>query len=176
MSDLFKIINTKLDDLPFIYELFEHSIAYQEAKGYPVWRNYDKGAIVRDIEEKNQYKVVNRDGIGIVFSVGYRDRVIWRALDQGESMYLHRIVVNPAFKGQKLFGLIIDWAKDHITEKGLKTIRMDTWAVNTNIINYYTGFGFEVVETYTTPDTPELPVHNRKLPLTLMEYRNPSKI
>jgi hypothetical protein len=159
MSDLFKIINTKLDDLPFIYELFEHSIAYQEAKGYPVWRNYDKGAIVRDIEEKNQYKVVNRDGIGIVFSVGYRDRVIWRALDQGESMYLHRIVVNPAFKGQKLFGLI-----------------MDTWAVNTNIINYYTGFGFEVVETYTTPDTPELPVHNRKLPLTLMEYRNPSKI
>ena len=48
---------------------------------------------------------------------------------------------------------------------------MDTWAENANIIQYYQGFGFHVIENFTTPDTPVLPVHNRKLSLTLMEYK-----
>jgi ribosomal protein S18 acetylase RimI-like enzyme len=166
----YKIINTEITDLPFIYELFEHSINYQEKKGYPVWRNYDRNAIVRDIENNNQYKIIADVTIAMVFSVAYTDKVIWRERDQGDSIYLHRIVINPEFKGQKLFGLVVEWSKTHIKNKGLRSIRMDTWAANPNIINYYKGFGFNVVENYTTPDTPDLPVHNRNLALTLLEY------
>lgn len=168
--ETFKIVNTDLNDLPFINDLFDKSIKYQEAKGYPVWRDFDRGAIVRDIEAGNQYKAVNDQGIGIVFSVAYKDAVIWRELDKGESIYLHRIVVNPEFKGQKLFGLIVEWAIDHIDRMKLRTVRMDTWAANTNIIEYYKTFGFKVIETFTTADTAELPVHNRNLALTLLEY------
>lgn len=164
------IVNTEMADLPLIHELFQHSISYQEKKGYPVWKNYDKGAIARDIQEKNQYKIVVNSAVAMVFSVAYRDKIIWREMDRGESVYLHRIVVNPAFKGQKLFGSILQWSLDHIREKGLKSVRMDTWAANPTIIEYYKGFGFKVVENYTTPDTPELPVHNRNLALTLLEY------
>jgi GNAT superfamily N-acetyltransferase len=171
ITDPFTILHTELSDLPFIYTLFDHSIVYQEKNGYPVWRDYDKHAIVRDIENKNQYKAVNKQGTGIIFSVAYHDKIIWRAHDKGESVYLHRIVVNPDFKGQKLFGLIVDWAIEHIHQKGLRSIRMDTWAANKTIIKYYQSFGFEVIEDYTTPDTPELPVHNRNLALTLMEYK-----
>jgi GNAT superfamily N-acetyltransferase len=168
----YSIHNTEMGDLPFIYELFEQSILYQEKKGYPVWKDYDKGAIVKDIQNGNQYKVVIDSSIAIVFSVAYHDKVIWRERDKGESIYLHRIVVNPEFKGQKLFGSIIAWCRDHIRNKGLSSIRMDTWAANPTIINYYKTFGFEVVENFTTPNTPELPVHNRNLALTLLEYRN----
>jgi ribosomal protein S18 acetylase RimI-like enzyme len=171
MTNQFEIVNTVPADLPFIHRLFEYSIAYQEQKGYPVWKNYDKNSIVKDIENKNQYKAVNQNGIGIVFSVNYRDKIIWREKDTGESVYLHRIVVNPDFKGQRLFDQIVKWAIEHIKDKGLKSIRMDTWAANPTIIEYYKTFGFEIVENYTTPDTPELPVHNRNLPLTLLEYR-----
>jgi len=38
-------------------------------------------------------------------------------------------------------------------------------------VAYYKGFGFNVIENYTTPDTVELPVHNRKLAVTLSEYK-----
>ena len=172
MPKKYQIINTELADLSFIHKLFEHSITYQESKGYPVWRNYDKEAIVQDINNKNQYKAVINKTIGIVFSVNYHDKIIWRECDNGDSIYLHRIVVNPEFKGQKLFGLVLEWAIDHIKSKGLNTIRMDTWAANPTIINYYKSFGFETIENYTTPDTPALPVHNRNLPLTLLEYKN----
>jgi ribosomal protein S18 acetylase RimI-like enzyme len=165
------VINTEMSDLAEVFKLFDHSISYQEQKGYPVWRNYDKNAIIKDIEDQNQYKVVIDSKMAIVFSVCYTDKLIWRALDKGESIYLHRIVVNPAFKGQKLFGTILEWAIEHSRKKGLRNVRMDTWAANPTIIEYYKSFGFSFVENYTTPPSDELPVHNRNLALTLLEYR-----
>jgi ribosomal protein S18 acetylase RimI-like enzyme len=165
------IQHTTPEDLPLIHELFEHSIAYQEHHGYPDWKNYDRNAIVRDIETGNQYKIVMDGLTALVFSVAYQDKIIWREADQQNAVYLHRMVINPQFKGQRLFGLVLAWCKQHIREKGLRFIRMDTWAANLNIIGYYKTFGFEVVESFTLPDTPELPVHNRNLPVTLLEYR-----
>lgn len=168
---MISVVHTQITDLPQIFELFEHSIHYQEKNGYPVWRNYDKQAIVKDIETGNQYKVVVDSTIAIVFSARYTDKIIWRSLDTGNSMYLHRIVVNPAFKGHRLFGIILNWAIEHSTQKKLSSIRMDTWAANPTIIDYYKSFGFRVIENFTTPDSEELPVHNRNLALTLLEYK-----
>jgi ribosomal protein S18 acetylase RimI-like enzyme len=169
--NMIEIINSEMSDLGQIFELFEHSIDYQEKKGYPVWKNYDKNALLKDIVERNQYKVVMDFKSAIVFSVRYSDKVIWRHLDNGNSIYLHRIVVNPDFKGQKLFGAILDWAIAHSKQKGMSSIRMDTWAENPTLIQYYKSFGFEFIERYMTPDSEELPVHNRKLALALLEYK-----
>ena len=171
MDTQYKIINTEKNDLPLIFEFFEYSINYQEKHGYPVWRHYDKNVVVKDVENKNQYKIMVDSTMAMVFSVRYTDKLIWRELDRGDAIYLHRIVVNPEFKGRKLFGLILEWAIDHVKQKGLSFIRMDTWAANPTIINYYKTFGFQIIETFTTPDSPELPVHNRKLSLTLLEYK-----
>jgi ribosomal protein S18 acetylase RimI-like enzyme len=168
---MIEVINTEVDDLGQIFQFFEYSINYQEKKGYPVWRNYDKNSIIKDIEDKNQYKVVVDSKTAIVFSVRYADKVIWRELDNGKSIYLHRIVVNPEFKGRKLFGTILEWVIGHSKQKSLTRIRMDTWADNPTIINYYKSFGFTIIENYTTPDSEELPVHNRNLALTLLEYK-----
>lgn len=166
-----EVINTDARDMQQIFELFDFSIQYQDQKGYPIWRNYDRNTIAKDIKEKNQYKIVIESRIAIIFSVRYFDKIIWRELDRGNSIYLHRIVVNPLFKGQRLFGAILEWAIEHSKPNGLNTVRMDTWAENSTIINYYKSFGFTIVENYTTPDDEELPIHNRNLALTLLEYK-----
>jgi GNAT superfamily N-acetyltransferase len=165
-----QILNTSLTDLEDIYSLFDHSIAYQEKHGYPSWRNYDRNAIIKDINNGDQYKVMIDGKTGIVFSAYYADKVIWRHYDKGDAVYLHRIVVNPAFKGQKLFGLVLDWSVEQCRQRKLNSVRMDTWAANPWILEYYKRFGFRVVENFTTPDTEDLPVHNRNLALTLLEY------
>ena len=170
MINPYEVRNTELSDLVLIFGMFEQSITYQEKKGYPVWRNYDRNAIIKDIENRNQYKVVVDLKTAIVFSVCYTDKIIWRHFDKGNSIYLHRIVVNPEFKGQKLFGKILDWAISHGKQKGLTSIRMDTWAANPTIIEYYKTFGFKIIEHFTTPDSTKLPVHNRNLALTLLEF------
>ncbi|MBI1767886.1 MAG: GNAT family N-acetyltransferase [Bacteroidetes bacterium] len=169
MISQFKIENTTAEDLEFIYELFDLSVKYQESKGYPTWKNYDKEALIKDVENKNQYKVMVDSQPGIIFSVRYSDKIIWREMDQEDAIYLHRIVVNPVFKGLKLFGEILSWAIDQAKQKRLKSIRMDTWANNPKIIEYYTGFGFRFIENYTTSNSLELPAHNRNLALTLLE-------
>jgi ribosomal protein S18 acetylase RimI-like enzyme len=171
MRGQYKIENTTPTDLEFIYELFDHSIKYQEKNGYPAWRGYDKGALIRDVENKNQYKIILDSQIGIVFSVCYADNVIWREKEKGDSIYLHRIVVNPSCKGQKLFGLVLDWTLEHAKQKGLCFVRMDTWADNPKIIDYYKSFGFTFMGNYTTPDSVELPSHNRNLAMALLELK-----
>ncbi len=169
------VTNTSLSDLPQIFEFFEASILYQERNGYPSWRNYDRSAVERDVIEGHQYKVVFGSQIGLVFSVAYRDPIIWRERDRSDALYLHRIVVNPMFKGQRLFSHLLDWAILHAEQKKLMNIRMDTWALNPTIIKYYESFGFKQIENFVTPDTTELPVHNRKLALTLLEFQRPVK-
>jgi ribosomal protein S18 acetylase RimI-like enzyme len=166
----YEIRSTAISDMELIFDLFEQSIIYQQKKGYPVWRNYDKDAIKNDIENKNQYKVVIASKPALVFSVCYDDVLIWREHEKGDAIYLHRIVVNPEFKGQKLFGAIVDWSVNHCRQKSLKKVRIDTWANNPTIIDYYKSFGFRFIENYTTPDNPELPAHDRNLSLALLEY------
>ena len=54
-------------------------------------------------------------------------KLIWRDLDKEDSIYLHRIVVNPEFKGWKLFGTILNWATEHSKQKAFGRIPIDTW-------------------------------------------------
>ena len=166
-----EIINSTHADLPQIFELFDQSIRYQQRKGFPVWKNYDQNVIVKDIEHKHHFKVLVDSKTAMVFSIRYSDKLIWRERDQDDAIYLHRIVVNPEFKGRKLFGDIFNWAIEQARMRMLHYVRMDTWATNANIIEYYKSFGFVFVENYTTPDSEELPVHNRNLALALLEYK-----
>ena len=119
-----QIDHTTPNDLHHVFRLFDESIKYQESHGYPAWRNYDKNAIIKDIEDKLQFKIVVSTDIAIVFSIRYSDPIIWRHVDKGDAIYLHRIVVNPAFKGQKLFGKILEWAVARCKEKGLSSVRI----------------------------------------------------
>lgn len=164
-----EIVNTTLSDQDDVFSFFEQSIVYQEKNGHISWRNYDRKAVLRDIENKMQFKIVVNGMTAMVFSVCFSDPLIWRQRDQGDAIFLHRIVVNPLFKGRRLFGTIVEWAVAVAREKQLRFVRMDTWAKNPTIIKYYQTFGFELVELFTTPNTNELPVHNRNLDLALLQ-------
>ena len=107
MSKSTKVINTTQDDLDTIYGLFESAIAYQRKNTYPVWKGYDKNALIKDIEEGNQYKITMGKDIAMLFSVCYSDPLIWGERENGNALYLHRIVVNPAYKGNKLFAMVL---------------------------------------------------------------------
>ncbi len=165
----FKIVNTTKDDVRIIFWLFDQAINLQGEKGYKVWDGIDKPALNTDIENGLQYKIVEGDDILCVFSVQHNDPFIWRDRDQNDAIYLHRIVVNPNFKGQKQFERVLSWAKQFVRQNNLRYVRMDTWADNKKIIDYYRSFGFEFIENYKTTNAPELPLQNRNLNVALLE-------
>src|SRR5690606_13704363 len=167
------IVNTVRGDLPVIYCLFEASIKYQESKQFPSWRNYDRQAVENDVESRSLYKVVVDGTIAIVFTIRTEDAVIWRHHENGDAVYLHRIVVNPQFKGQRMFGHITDWAIEYCKQHGLKYVRMDTWANNPNLIRYYCGFGFRFIENYRSEEhTSELQSRENLVCRLLLEKNN----
>ena len=166
----YQILNTEKSDLNFICTLFDAAIAYQKRKNYTVWKGYDTDLLKKEIENNRQFKIVANGEILCVFSVCYADPVIWREMDRGDAIYLHRIVVNPEHKGKKQFKKVLDWAIAEAESENLRFIRMDTWADNQNIIEYYKSFGFKFLENYTTPDSPELAFQYRKQKLALLEY------
>ena len=167
----YQIINTEDADLAFIYHLFEEAIVYHKRNGYPVWRGYDKAVLDKDRAEKRQYKIMIDGEISFLFSVCYSDEFVWRERNAEPAIYMHRMVVNPKYKGRKLAKTAFDWAKEEAFKKGIKRIRLDTWADNPQIIDYYKSFGFNFVEYFSTPDTPDLPLQQRGNEVILLEMR-----
>ena len=170
-TEFYLIKNTSTKDLDFIYTLFNEAITYIKKNNYVGWTTYDKNFIKQDISKKLQYKITKGNNILCVFSICFTDVLIWREMEKGDAIYLHRIVVNSAFKGHKQFQKILNWNIEFAKEKGLKYIRMDTWANNPNIIEYYKSFGFTHIEDYNTPNTTELPEQHRNLKVALLEMK-----
>ena len=171
VTDKIKIVNTTIDDLDQVMQLFQKAIELQGKNGYKVWEEIDKAGLEKDINSQLQYKIVQNDDILCVFSVQFNDPYIWRNRDKDDAIYLHRIVVNPVFKGQKQFEKVLNWAKQFALENRLRFVRMDTWADNMKIIEYYKSFGFRFIENYKTANEPELPIQNRNLEVALLEMK-----
>lgn len=171
MIDDIKIVTTTKEDFPNIFWLFDQAMELQGKNGYKVWESIDKIALQKDIDEGLQFKIVKNNDILCIFSIQHNDPFIWRNRDQNDAIYLHRNVVNPNFKGQKQFQKVLNWAKQFAKQNNLKFVRMDTWADNIKIIQYYKTFGFEFIENYKTQNTTELPLQNRNLNVALLELK-----
>lgn len=170
-NEEYQILNTTTADLERIYWLFEEAIAYQKRNNYVGWNSYDKDFIKLDIEQKLQFKVCTGNDMLCIFSICFNDELIWRTREKGDAIYLHRIVVNPNFKGQKQFEKVLAWAIKFAKERQVSYLRMDTWADNSHIINYYKSYGFKFLENYTTPNTLNLPLQHRNLNVALLEMK-----
>ena len=163
------IVQTTKGDLPIVLWLFEEAMKLRNQNGYKVWDNIDQKGIEQDILEGLQYKIVNGKDIVCIFSIQYNDPFIWHNLDKNDAIYLHRIVVNQNYKGQKQFEKVLFWTIEHAIQQNRKFIRMDTWADNQQLIDYYKSFGFRFIKNYQTTDTKELPTQNRNLNVALLE-------
>jgi DNA-binding MarR family transcriptional regulator/GNAT superfamily N-acetyltransferase len=168
ISDLC-IVNTTLDDLHLVYWLFDQAIVYQQQHGYPEWKGYEKKALIAEVDQHLQYKIVQYHHVLGIFSVSYSDPATWGEWDSGNALFLHRVITHPQFKGQRVFGKVREWALQQAKEKGLGYIRIDTWTDNPAIIAFYEGYGFQVVTARITPDSPDLHAQNRNLRVTLMQ-------
>ncbi|ULQ51984.1 GNAT family N-acetyltransferase [Flavihumibacter fluvii] len=170
MAMNYTITNAAVNDLPVVYQLFEEAILFQERNNYIGWKSYDKEFIQSDIQNGLLFKIINaEDVIACIFSICYSDSLIWRDKEKGDAVYLHRIVLNRQFAGERIFKKVLEWARGFAAAKKLKYIRMDTWAENEKLIGYYKSHGFSFIENYTTADTVELPVQHRNLNVALLE-------
>lgn len=164
-----QVCNTNLSDFKTILWLFDEAINLQSKNSYKVWESVDVNALEKDVLNNLQYKIEQNENILCVFSVQNSDPFIWQDKDRNDAIYLHRIVTNPNFKGQRLFEKVLTWAIQFAKQNNREYLRMDTWADNHQLIAYYKSFGFRFIENYKTTDTEKLPIQNRNLNVALLE-------
>ena len=164
-----EILNSTIHDLTAIFERYDDAIAHQKAVSHLHWLPFDPKMVEAEIEAGRQWKIVIDGQIACVFATAYSDPAIWGEKDADPSVYLHRIVTNPAFRGQNFVGAIVDWAKQHGQMLGKKFVRLDTLSDNLKLKEVYVRNGFEFIGIVRPSDPATLPSHYSGISLGLFE-------
>ncbi|MEO6001468.1 MAG: GNAT family N-acetyltransferase [Chitinophagaceae bacterium] len=153
------IVNSTINDINTIFELYEAGTTYQKSVSNKHWKGFERALVEKEIEENRQWKIIIDDQIACVFATAYNDPFIWLGKDKDPSIYIHRIVTNPLFRGNGFTKHIVEWAKQFAKENGEKFIRLDTGSGNDKLNNYYVSCGFKYLGIKEYPDTDNLPKH-----------------
>jgi uncharacterized damage-inducible protein DinB/GNAT superfamily N-acetyltransferase len=163
------ILHSTPADLAAIFALFEKAVGYQKTKFQKHWQGFDQELIRQEIAEKRHWKILLEGRLALIFSVTYEDPLIWDDKNADAAIYIHRIASDPLFRGRGFMKQIMAWAQGHARARGKNFIRMDTWADNQNLINYYVDCGFKCLGIKQLIKTVGLPRHYEGNDLSLFE-------
>ncbi|MEO8561539.1 MAG: GNAT family N-acetyltransferase [bacterium] len=162
-------------DLPSIRAAYADGRAIQREQSAPVWPEFSDSAILAEIEGGRLFRVLDGDELAGVFSVAYDDAAIWGELERNAHIYLHRIARAAGYHGRGVINAVLDWARTECELQERAGLRMDTWASNTALIDYYIRLGFKLVGRRIIPADTRLPAHYHGLELALLEQPRASR-
>jgi GNAT superfamily N-acetyltransferase len=163
--------NSTVNDFDRIIELYDAAITYQKTKFKRNWQRFNDEMIRKEISERRQWKIIMNNEIACIFATAFSDPHIWKERNADPSVYLHRIVTNPSYRGNHFIRHIIDWARSYGKDNQLEYVRMDTWGDNDELVRYYQQCGFTLLGTVTPEETGELPKHYSCITLALLEIK-----
>ena len=164
-----QIINSTEPDIETIFTFYDYAIAYQKTKFNKHWQGFDLDLVEKEISENRQWKIIVDGEIVCVFAITFNDEVIWGERDKQPSIYIHRIVTHPDYRGKNYVKDIVEWAKEYGKENNRQFIRLDTWGDNEKLIQHYTNCGFTFLGLSPEMKSELLPKHYDSLRLSLFE-------
>jgi ribosomal protein S18 acetylase RimI-like enzyme len=169
MESQIEVINNNPEDIETVFEFYDMAVAHQKKVFNKHWQGFSRELVQTEIAENRQYKILINGEVAGIFAVTFNDPEIWEEKDAQPSIYIHRIVTHPNFRGYGIVNLIIDWAKEYAQNNQIEFIRMDTWADNEKLLAYYTSCGFNHVGCIKVKANSGLPKHYEGISLNLFE-------
>lgn len=164
-----QIINSTDDDLLAIFNLYKAATAFQKTVFYKHWQGFEESLIIKEISEGRQFKIMIDDIIVCIFAIAFNDETIWGKMDESPSVYIHRIVTHPNYRGNNYVKTIMEWAINFGSVNGKQFVRMDTWGDNQKLIDYYQKCGFTFIGLSDKITNDSLPAHYQGIQLSLFE-------
>ena len=137
-------------DLDLVVEIVDEAAAWLHAKGITKqWPSPTPSAfkefMAQQIVRGDVYLARLADGQAVgTFRFDWTDVDLWRD-DSNDGGYVHTFAIRNGAHGQGVGVAMIEWAKQHVRERGKKFLRLDCWGENEPLKNYYTGLGFTLV-------------------------------
>ena len=162
---------SKIHDIDAIFKLYDQAAEFQKTVFHKHWAGFERSLVEKEIAESRQWKILSNGEIACIFAITFNDPLIWREKDSDPSIYIHRIVTNPSFRGGQYVKDIVKWALEYAPGIGKEFIRMDTWGDNEKLKEYYLSCGFEYLGITQMDNTDGLPKHYEGLSLALFEIK-----
>jgi ribosomal protein S18 acetylase RimI-like enzyme len=164
------IKNVTAADIEHVFELYKIAANYQqEKKTVIVWPNFNREMVATEIIENRQFKLLVNTEVVCIWALTFSDEQIWEDRNKDSALYIHRIAINPNFRGNKYIDIIVNWAKEFALKKGIRFIRLDTLGNNTKLIEHYKNAGFHFLGLFNLKNTSNLPDHYKQAPVCLFE-------
>lgn len=161
-------------DIPRIKELYDEAIAFQRREGHPYWKTLDLEVVAADIAAGSQYMLSVDHHTAGIFSFcppSPMDEDLWQGMQPHAARYINRIIVGRRWQGLSLFAPMLAWCERETLRLELDRLRLDTWADNRHLSDYYSRYGFVYQGERTTSDGPDLSPQYRGVRLAIMEKR-----
>ncbi len=166
-----KITNSNLKDIQNIQNLYTDAITYQkEKKGLP-WPTIDKKLIEQEISENRQWKLIIDEEIACIWMTTFNDPEIWQQKNDDPSVYIHRIAMNPKFRGHNILSKVFDWSKDYAIQNQKFFLRLDIASINPGLITVYVKNGFKFIDIHEMGFSKNLPSHYHNTAVCLLEMK-----
>ena len=170
------IKNVTASDIEKIFAFYKIASNYQrEKKTVIVWPDFDREMVLNEIAENRQFKLLVNNEVVCIWAITFSDEQIWEDSNTDSAIYIHRIAVNPNFRGNNYIATITNWAKEYALKKEIQFIRLDTLGENKNLITHYKNAGFHFLGLFNLKNTSNLPDHYKLAPVCLFEmdlYKN----
>jgi len=164
-----QIQNSTIENLDTIFHLYRLATDFQTTKFWVQWPEFDRQLVIDEIKENRQWQLCIADTIACVWATTFDDPDIWEEKNVDPAVYIHRIAVNPAFRGQHLVMAIVEWAKTFALQNDKQYIRLDTVGENHQLIQHYQKCGFDFLGLSTLKHTDQLPSHYKNATVSLFQ-------
>lgn len=170
MSNQMKIRPSMHSDIGAFRNFWDSALVYQKARQLPLWPPFPESHVEEEIRAGLHFSSDFPDGVlAGYFSVALSDALIWTGEERGDAIYIHRMCVNPLRKGSNLAQSALAWSRGYASSLGRKFVRMDTWADNQRLVDYYVSCGFHYIGDRQLGDVSGLPPHYSNIRLALFQ-------
>jgi len=154
-------------DIHIIEKILLNTAKWVSEIGKPLWsaENVAWEKLSKNYQTGDFY-IAYADGIpsGCMALIDY-DPLFWPDVKKGESLYIHKLSVIKSARKTGIADALMDFFKAQGTNRGIKTIRLDTDALRSKTRAFYEWHGFEFVKekvmgtfhvafyVYNLPDT-----------------------
>lgn len=138
-------------DIDGVMEIISQSQQYFKEQGIDQWQNGypNKEVIKNDISNENSYVLLKDNKILATTVISFDGEETYNKIYDGKWLsnedyaVIHRVAVDTNHKGLGLAGKIIDEAKKKCSERGIKSIKVDTHEDNESMQRLLLKNGFE---------------------------------
>ncbi|MEP7270289.1 MAG: GNAT family N-acetyltransferase [Acidobacteriota bacterium] len=155
-------------DIESLKDLFRAAIAWQTRRGVSTFGEFTDSFLKGEIERGAVFLAVNEEAVGGTISLYESDEIIWGD-DHDSALYIHRLASIRTERGRGVGAELVNWSRLRAEAMGKKWLRVDCWADNTDLCQFYLRQGFDVVKVKDTGAHPSLPPHYHHIQLRLFQ-------